>query len=146
MGEQLNIIDTAMRNGVFQTFTRLLAGTSLEGELKSEASYTLFAPVDVAFAYLPPETLEQLLKAEYHGMLAKVLGYHVIPGRLMAHELAGLSTAKTVYGDYVKFSEADGLRIDGAKLVHTDIEARNGVIHAIDCILLPAGVATSASA
>jgi uncharacterized surface protein with fasciclin (FAS1) repeats len=146
MREQLNIIDTAMRNGVFQTFTRLLEGTPLEDELRGGKPYTLFAPVDIAFAYLPPETLQRLLKAEYQGILDHILGYHVVPGKLLSHQLMGLSNAKTMYGDLVQFSENDGLRIEGARLVHKDIEARNGVIHAIDCLLLPASVVESASA
>ena len=142
----LNIIDTALRSGVFQTFTRLLEGSSFERELRCKASYTLFAPLDIAFAYLPPEVLNQLLKAENQGVLAEVLSYHAVPQKLMFHQLKDLSKAKSVNGKELTISNAGGLRIDGARLVQTDIEAHNGVIHAIDRLLLPAMTSSAASA
>jgi uncharacterized surface protein with fasciclin (FAS1) repeats len=142
----LNIIDTAVRSGVFQTFTRLLEGSSFERELRSTASYTLFAPLDMAFAFLPREVLNQLLQAQNQGILADVLSYHAVPRKIMACQLKDLTSAKTVYGAELTVSNADGLRIDGARLVQTDIEAHNGVIHAIDRLLLPAKTAAAVSA
>jgi uncharacterized surface protein with fasciclin (FAS1) repeats len=134
---ELNMIDTAVRSGVFQTFTRLLEGSSFERELRSTASYTLFAPLDIAFAYLPPEVLKQLLQANNQGVLAEVLSYHAVPQKLMFHQLKDLSKARSVNGEELTISNVGGLRIDGARVVQTDIEAHNGVIHAIDRLLLP---------
>jgi uncharacterized surface protein with fasciclin (FAS1) repeats len=146
MGEVLNIIDTAIRSGIFQTFTRLLEGSALERELRSGNLYTLFAPADIAFAYIPAETLNQLLQAERNGILADVLSYHAVPEKILVSQLRDLSQTKTVYGEYLIVNNTHELRIAGARLLQTDIEARNGVIHAIDRLLLPAGAATSASA
>ncbi len=146
MAEALNIIDTAIRSGIFQTFTRLLEGSDLERELRSGISYTLFAPADIAFAYIPAETLNQLLQAERNGVLADVLSYHAVPGKIMMAELKDLASAKTLYGEDLAIKNADELRIEGARLLQTDIKARNGVIHAIDRLLLPVKEATSASA
>lgn len=146
MAEGLNIIDTAIRSGIFQTFTRLLEGSSLEQKLRSQDSYTLFAPVDIAFAYLPEETFTHLLRAENQGVLADVLGYHALPMRIMSHQLADLGKAATVYGAELTIENITELRIDGAKLLHTDIVAWNGVIHGIDRLLLPNLSAASASA
>lgn len=146
MGEALNIIDTAIRSGTFQTFTRLLEGSSLERQLRCGVSYTLFAPADIAFAYIPAETFNQLLKAESLGFLADVLSYHVVPEKIMMAELKDLARAKTVYGEELIVNSDHELRIGGARLLQTDIEARNGVIHAIDRLLLPTKAATSASA
>jgi uncharacterized surface protein with fasciclin (FAS1) repeats len=146
MAEALNIIDTAIRSGIFQTFIRLLEGSPLERELRCGTSYTLFAPADIAFAYIPAETLNQLLQAERKGVLADVLSYHAVPGKIMMAELKGISSAKTIYGENLTVKTAPELRIEGARLFQTDIEARNGVIHAIDRLLLPATAATSASA
>lgn len=146
MGEALNIIDTAIRSGIFQTFTRLLEGSNLERELRSGTSYTLFAPADIAFAYLPSETLNQLIQAERNEILADVLGYHAVPEKILVSQLKNLLRAKTVYGDYLIVNNTYELRIAGARLLQTDIEARNGVIHAIDRLLLPASAASSASA
>jgi len=146
MGEALNIIDTAIRSGIFQTFTRLLEGSNLERELRSGTSYTLFAPADIAFAYIPSETLNQLIQAERNEILADVLGYHAVPEKILVSQLKNLLRAKTVYGDYLIVNNTYELRIAGARLLQTDIEARNGVIHAIDRLLLPASAASSASA
>lgn len=142
----LNIIDTALRSGVFQTFTRLLEGSSFERELRCKASYTLFAPLDIAFAYLPPEVLNQLLQAQNQGILADVLSYHAVARTIMYHQLRDLSRVKTVYGEELVISDVDELRIGGARLVQTDIKAQNGVIHAIDRLLLPSKTATAVSA
>lgn len=146
MGESLNIIDTASRSGIFQTFTRLLEGSDLERELRSGTSYTLFAPADIAFAYIPAETLNHLLQAERNGVLGDVLSFHAVPEKIMMAELKDLASAKTLYGEDLIIKNAHELRIEGARLLQTDIEARNGVIHAIDRLLLPARAATSASA
>jgi uncharacterized surface protein with fasciclin (FAS1) repeats len=146
MGKQLNIFDTASRSGIFQTFTRLLEGSRIERELRSETLYTLFAPADIAFAYLPAETLNKLLRAENHGVLGDLLGYHVVPGKIMSVQLRDFAKAKTAYGESLVITNAGELRIEGARLLQKDIEARNGVIHAIDRLLLPATAATSASA
>jgi uncharacterized surface protein with fasciclin (FAS1) repeats len=79
--QRLNIIDVAIHSGVFQTFTKLLEGSSLERELRGQKLFTLFAPVDIAFAYLSPDEFNYLLRAENQGALANVLGYHAVPMR-----------------------------------------------------------------
>jgi uncharacterized surface protein with fasciclin (FAS1) repeats len=143
--EELNVIDTAIRSGVFQTFTRLLAGSSLEQTLRCEDSFTLFAPVDIAFAYLTPETFDQLLRAENQGVLSNVLGYHAVPMKIMSHELKSLERAETVYGPELTIDCAGELKVNGARLLHVDILACNGVIHGIDRLLMPERAAGTAS-
>lgn len=144
MYEKLNIVDTAIRRGVFQTFTRLLEGTQLEKELRSNKCYTLFAPTDVAFVDVPNKILNQLLRAESQEILANVLSYHAVPGKVMSAELKDLSKARTAYGDDLIVSNGDEIRIDGARVIQADIEARNGVIHGIDRLLLPTTVSAAA--
>lgn len=144
MDEKLNIVDTAIRRGVFQTFTRLLEGTQLEKELRSNKCYTLFAPTDVAFVDVPNKILNQLLRAESQEILANVLSYHAVPGKVMSAELKDLSKARTAYGEDLIVSNEDEIRIDGARLIQTDIEACNGVIHGIDRLLLPTTVSAAA--
>lgn len=96
--QRLNVIDTAIRTGVFQTFTRLLEGSELERRLRSAETITLFAPIDISFAYLPAETLVRLLRAENLGVLSDVLGYHAIPGKMMSADLGALPKAQTLAG------------------------------------------------
>lgn len=144
MYEKLNIVDTAIRRGVFQTFTRLLEGTQLEKELRSNKCYTLFAPTDVAFVDVPNKILNQLLRAESQEILANVLSYHAVPGKVMSAELKDLSKARTAYGEDLIVSNGDEVRIDGARVIQADIEARNGVIHGIDRLLIPTTVSAAA--
>lgn len=132
----LNLIDTAIRLGTFQTFARLLEGSHFERTLRSGGSYTVFAPADIAFASIGEETIRQLVRAEGLGILAEVLSYHAVPGKIMLAELKGLSRLKTLHGPELKLCNERELRIEGARLLYTDIEAQNGVIHAIDRVLL----------
>ena len=143
--QTLNVIDTAIRTGIFQTFTRLLEGSPLEQRLRSQESFTLFAPVDISFAYLSPETFDGLLRAENQRLLSDVLGYHVAPRKLMFRELCDLCKTPTVCGLELTVDNTTELRVDGAKLLHLDIVACNGVIHGIDRLLMPVKSAAATS-
>ena len=143
--QTLNVIDTATRSGIFQTFTRLLEGSPLEQRLRSKEEFTLFAPVDVSFAYLPAQTFDLLLTAENEGVLSDVLGYHVVFGKIMSCELSGLCKRPTIYGVELTIDDIGELRVDGARLLHVDILASNGVIHGIDRLLMPNTSASAAS-
>ena len=143
--ETLNLIDTAIRNGIFQTFMRLLEDSPLEQRLRSQEMFTLFAPVDTSFAYLPSETFQRLLRAENQGILSDVLGYHAVPRKIMSRELRDLRQTPTLIGADLTLDNTIELRVDGARLLHLDIVACNGVIHGIDRLLLPAKSAAAAS-
>ena len=143
--QTLNVIDTAIRSGIFQTFTRLLEGSPLEQRLRGHESFTLFAPVDISFAYLSDETFQHLLRAENKGILSDVLGYHVVFGKVMSCELRGLCKTPTVYGVELTIDNTGELKVGGAKLLHVDILACNGVIHGIDRLLMPIKSAATAS-
>lgn len=143
--QTLNVLDTAIRSGIFQTFTRLMEGSPLEARLRSQEEFTLFAPVDISFAYLPDETFDQLLRAESQGILSEVLGYHVVVGKILSCELRGRCNTPTVYGAELTIDNTGELRVDGAKLLHVDIHACNGVIHGIDRLLMPINSAAATS-
>jgi uncharacterized surface protein with fasciclin (FAS1) repeats len=98
----------------------------------------VFAPTDEAFAKIPKEQLEALL--EDQPALTAVLTYHVVPGKVMAADVVKLNSSKTVQGKSVAISAKDGkVQINGATVVETNIVCKNGVIHAIDTVLLPEG-------
>ena len=143
--QTLNVIDTAIRTGIFQTFTRLLEGSPLEERLRSQESFTLFAPVDISFAYLAPQTFDGLLRAESQGILSDMLGYHVVPGKVMCCELKDLRKTPTGYGLELTIENTMELKVDGAKVLHMDILACDGVIHGIDRLLMPAKSAAATS-
>jgi len=132
-----DIVDTAVAAGSFETLVAAVTAAELAEALKGEGPYTVFAPSDEAFAKLPEGTVESLLE-DPTGQLARILLYHVVPGKVMAADVSDGLTAETLRGAEVSFSVSDGMvMINEAEIVATDIEASNGVIHVIDSVILP---------
>ena len=135
---KMDIVDTAVKAGSFNTLVAAVQAAGLAETLKGEGPFTVFAPTDDAFAKLPAGTLDDLLKPENKDKLAAILTYHVVSGKVMAKDVMTLKEAKTVNGQSVMVSmEADTVMIDNAKVVNADIECSNGVIHVIDTVILP---------
>ncbi len=133
-----DIVDTAVAAGQFETLAAALGAADLVDTLKGDGPFTVFAPTDEAFAKLPEGTVESLLKPENRDQLIAILTYHVVPGAVRAADVVKLDAAKTVNGQSVAIQVADnGVQIDNANVVATDIEASNGVIHVIDTVILP---------
>ena len=130
-----DIVDTAVAAGSFKTLAAALQGAGLVETLKGEGPFTVFAPTDEAFAKLPAGTVDALLKDKKK--LSEILTYHVVSGRVMASDVAKLRTAQTVQGGSVAIGTSGGVTVDGARVVKTDIQASNGVIHVIDTVLMP---------
>jgi uncharacterized surface protein with fasciclin (FAS1) repeats len=133
-----NVVDTAVAAGNFKTLVAAVQAAGLVDTLKGAGPFTVFAPTDEAFAKLPAGTVEELLKPENKDKLVAILTYHVVPGKVMAADLAGKeTTAKTVQGQDVAISGKDGVTVNGAKVIQADIVTDNGVIHVIDAVILP---------
>ena len=134
-----DIVDTAMSAGQFNTLVAAVKAAGLVDTLKGEGPFTVFAPTDEAFAKLPEGTVETLLKPENKDQLVAVLTYHVVPGKVMYHDVQGkIVDAPTVQGSTAKVDGTyAGPTIDDAKIVKADIETSNGVIHVIDSVILP---------
>jgi uncharacterized surface protein with fasciclin (FAS1) repeats len=103
----------------------------------NDGPYTLFAPTNEAFAALPEGTLDELLKPENKDELAVILTYHVVPGKVMTVDVVNLNSAVTVNGQSVTITTGDGIKVDDANVIRTDILAKNGVIHTIDKVIMP---------
>jgi len=134
-GSHKDIVDTAVAAGSFKTLASALQAAGLVDTLKGAGPFTVFAPTDEAFAKIPKADLDALLADK--AKLAKVLTYHVVPGRVMAADVVKLHEAKTVQGQMVKIDASSGVKINGANVVKPDVEASNGVIHVIDSVILP---------
>jgi uncharacterized surface protein with fasciclin (FAS1) repeats len=133
-----NIVETAVAAGQFKTLAKALDAAGLVATLEGPGPFTVFAPTDDAFAKLPAGTLQNLLKPENKGQLVAILTYHVVPGKIMASDVAKAHELKTVEGKPLEVKAADGaVMIDDAKVTATDIAASNGVIHVIDHVVLP---------
>jgi uncharacterized surface protein with fasciclin (FAS1) repeats len=130
-----DIVDVAVNAGQFETLVAALQAAELDGALKGDGPFTVFAPTDEAFAKLPPGTVEALLKDKEK--LTQILTYHVVPGKVMAADVGGLDSAKTLQGQSLSIDTSNGVRIGGAGLETADVVASNGVIHIIDTVLIP---------
>lgn len=133
-----DIVAVAAGNDSFKTLVAAVKAAGLVETLQGEGPFTVFAPTDEAFAKLPEGTLETLLKPENKEKLVGILTYHVVPGKVMAKDVVGLDSAKTVNGKEVSIQvEGKTVMVGKAKVVKTDVNATNGVIHVIDTVLLP---------
>ena len=129
-----DIVDTAVAAGSFKTLATALGAAGLVDTLKGKGPFTVFAPTDEAFAKIPKADLDALLKDK--AKLTAVLTYHVVPGKVMAKDVKA-GQVKTVQGSSITVTTAGGVMVDKAKVVKTDIEADNGVIHVIDTVIMP---------
>jgi uncharacterized surface protein with fasciclin (FAS1) repeats len=135
---QPDIVDIAVSAGSFNTLVAALKAAGLVDVLKGDGPFTVFAPTDEAFAKLPEGTVESLLRPENIEKLKGILTYHVVAGKVLAADVAGLSEAQTVQGQSLTVSIMNGVpMVDNAHVIKTDIMARNGVIHVIDTVVLP---------
>ncbi len=133
-----NVVALAAANDSFETLTAALKAAGLTETLAGEGPFTVFAPTDEAFAALPQDALQELLKPENKAILVKILTYHVVPGKVTSNDLKS-GGVKTVEGGEVnvKTDSAMGVTVNDAKVVQPDIQASNGVIHVIDKVILP---------
>ena len=129
-----DIVDTAVKAGNFTTLVTAVKAAGLVDTLKGPGPFTVFAPTDAAFAKVPKATLDALLADK--AALTKVLTYHVVPGKVMAADVRA-GKVKTVEGQELTITTTNGVMVDNAKVIATDVVASNGVIHAIDTVLMP---------
>jgi uncharacterized surface protein with fasciclin (FAS1) repeats len=130
------IVQTAVAAGQFKTLVSLVKQAGLAPALSGTTKLTVFAPTDAAFKKVPAATLAKLGRNK--ALLKRVLLYHVVAGKIRAAQVVKLRSAKTLAGPSVRIRVASGtVYVNGAKVVKADVAASNGVIHAIDTVLLP---------
>jgi uncharacterized surface protein with fasciclin (FAS1) repeats len=138
------VVDVATSNEDFSTLVTAVEAAGLAETLSGDGPFTVFAPVNDAFAALPAGTVDSLLLPENQDQLTGVLTYHVVPKEAMSGDLSDGMTVTTVQGQplTVGVSDAGVTLTDGTgntvSVVQADIEAGNGVVHVIDEVLLPA--------
>lgn len=141
-GGSETVVDVAMSDESFSTLTQAIEAAGLTDTLAAAGPYTVFAPTNAAFEALPEGTLESLLQPENQETLTQILTYHVIPAEVMAADVTA-GAVETVAGSTldVMVDDATGdVMVNGANVIETDISASNGVIHAIDEVILPPDV------
>ncbi|OWY13784.1 Nex18 symbiotically induced protein [Thioclava sp. F34-6] len=133
----MDIVDTAVNAGSFETLVAAVQAAGLVDTLKGDGPFTVFAPTDEAFAALPEGTVDDLLKPENKDKLTSILTYHVVPGKVMSGDLSDGMMAATVQGSEVTIKSDPAVMVDDASVTQADVEASNGVIHVIDKVIMP---------
>jgi len=150
IAQDKNIVETAAGSEDFTTLVAAVKAADLIETLSSEGPFTVFAPTNAAFAKLPEGTIATLLKAENKKMLQNILTYHVVAGDVRANDVIalikkgnGMASIKTVSGGTLIAKMKDGAVYledengNWSKVVATDLDQTNGVIHVIDTVVLP---------
>jgi uncharacterized surface protein with fasciclin (FAS1) repeats len=139
-----DIVGLALGSEDFSTLVTAVKAAGLVETLQGDGPFTVFAPTNDAFAKLPAETLQDLLKPENKEKLQAVLTYHVVPGKVLAEDVVSLKKATSVQGGditiRVEQNENNGeamVMVDEANVIMTDIIGLNGVVHVIDSVILP---------
>uniref|UniRef100_UPI0036F49D56 fasciclin domain-containing protein n=1 Tax=Aeoliella mucimassa TaxID=2527972 RepID=UPI0036F49D56 len=144
--ESKTLPEVAEKAEAFSTLLAAAKAAGLVDTLAGDKELTVFAPTDEAFEALPEGTVETLLKPENKEKLVQVLAYHVVAGRVYSTDAVEAGTAKTLQGSTISIkTEGDEAMVNNAKLLKTDIDASNGVIHVIDKVLLPPTEETSST-
>ncbi len=131
------VVDVISEDGRFEILKAALQLADLTDLLQGSGPFTIFAPTDAAFALLPEETLDNLLQDP--AAMAEVLKYHVIPGEVRAEDLSGTISAETLQGGMITIAVGDDgtIVVNEAKVLDTNLEASNGIVHVIDSVLIP---------
>ena len=129
-----DIVETAVQAGSFKTLVAAVQAAGLVDTLKGPGPFTVFAPSDEAFAKVPKEALDALLKDK--AALTKVLTYHVVSGKVMAADVKA-GKVRTVQGQELTLGTTGGVTVDNARVTAADVVASNGVIHVIDTVVMP---------
>lgn len=129
------ISETLKTSGTFGALVQALEAAGLDETLNGDGPFTVFAPSEAAFDELSKEAFAEIVRDKER--LGNVLKYHVLEGRYKAADIDTISRATTLEGDDVEFHRDNGLHVDEAAVVSTDMMADNGVIHTIDKVLLP---------
>jgi uncharacterized surface protein with fasciclin (FAS1) repeats len=136
LAQPKDIVDTAIAAGSFKTLAKLLTDAELVAVMKGPGPYTVFAPTDEAFAKVPKDVLDGLGKDK--AKLQEVLKYHVLTSKWTSDDIKLVKQTGTAQGKPVSFGASGGtLTVNGAKVVKPNIDCTNGMVHAIDAVLLP---------
>lgn len=146
MSDRLNLIDTIAKQDKFSTFAKLMASSGANDIFSGAGEFTAFVPTNEAFAKIPAARLTELLNEPDHTKLKSLLSYHIVSGKLMAAHLSGSPTRNSLTGGELTFSDANGLKVNGASVQSRNIEATNGVVHAVDTVLQPSSTPTALAA
>ena len=135
MNDKLDLIETIAGNDTFSVFSRLMGSSHANDVFSSGGDFTVFAPTNDAFGKIPEKQMNALLNEPEQTSLKKLLSYHIVPGKLFAVNLSSKLSTPTITGADIRISDSHGLKINDSGVQARNIEARNGVVHALDTVL-----------
>lgn len=131
-----SLMETLVNDGRFDTFVSALQASNLSDRLHASGPFTVFAPTDDAFTGLPEGVVDRMM--DDVSSLTRVTSYHLLEGRLNAEAIEAQRQLVTVEGSDLRIQRLDGRSfVDDAMIVDADLRADNGIIHAVDAVLLP---------
>lgn len=134
MSEKLNLLETISKEENFSTFSEIIGTSGADEVLTRNGSFTVLVPTNDAFAKFSAERMSKLVNEEKQIQLKALLMYHMLPGKVMASHL---KTGKSVTGQEMMITDITGIKVNNARLEARDLEATNGVVHAVDTVLAP---------
>ena len=143
MSDKLNLFDTIKKQEKFSTFTRLMTSSGTN-DVISSGTFTVFVPTNDAFAKIPEAKINELLNETDQTKLKALLSYHILPGKVMAASLVSAPSRKALSGEELMLTDISGLKVNGASIKERNLEATNGVIHALDTVLTPTRIPLAA--
>ncbi len=135
MTDTKNLIATAKEKGSFKTLIKAAEKLKLINKYSNEGPYTIFAPVESAFEQIPDDVIDESFEDQEY--LLEIINYHIVEGKYSIKDLESLTELKTIGGNKLTIKANNGIKIDTANIVEGNIECSNGIIHAIDEILVP---------
>jgi uncharacterized surface protein with fasciclin (FAS1) repeats len=135
MTDILNLIETIAKNDTFSTFSRLMGTSHANEAFSGGGDFTVFAPTNDAFGKISDKRMNELLNEKDQASLKALLSYHILPGKFFAANIASSHSKPTITGTEVKFTDFGGLKVNDSGVQARNIEASNGVVHALDTVL-----------
>jgi len=135
MTDKLNLIETIAKNDSFSTFSRLMGTSHANEAFSAGGDFTVFAPTNDAFGKIPDKQMDTLLNEPGQTSLKKLLSNHILPGKMFASNLSSKLSTPTITGSEIRISDSNGLKINESGVQARNIEATNGVVHALDTVL-----------
>ncbi len=134
MSDKYDLIETIAREENFSTFSGIMETSGANELFRGSGDFTVLVPTNDAFAKFSEERMSKLVNEDKQVQLKTLLMYHILPGKIMA---TGLKTGKSVTGQEMMVTNITGIRVNGSKLEARNLEATNGVVHAIDTVMAP---------
>ncbi len=135
MAELKNIIETAKSKGTFKTLLKAAEVLKITNKYSTEGPYTVFAPVEAAFEPIPDEVVDESF--DDHDYLMTIINYHIVEGKYTTEDLRKLDSLQTINGKELRIISNGEIKVEATRIINPDIECSNGIIHAIEDILIP---------